>query len=86
MTAICIRATPDRRTLESEPPPMGSSKALNTENHSAHYGIVFIDGNEAAAFEDSLENRCQTNIDPDTWISSKKPQKIFERKNQTTTN
>ncbi|KAJ3641879.1 hypothetical protein Zmor_028349 [Zophobas morio] len=33
--------------------------------HSANNGIVFTDEDKAAAFAHSLENQCQTNIDPD---------------------
>ncbi|KAJ3643999.1 hypothetical protein Zmor_026676 [Zophobas morio] len=42
----------DKRPL---PPPI----------HSANNGIVFTDEDKAAAFAHSLENQCQTNIDPD---------------------
>ncbi|KAJ3641934.1 hypothetical protein Zmor_028404 [Zophobas morio] len=33
--------------------------------HSANNGIVFTEEDKAAAFAHSLENQCQTNIDPD---------------------
>ncbi|KAJ3649759.1 hypothetical protein Zmor_021482 [Zophobas morio] len=47
------------------------AKALRTGRrplppiHSANNGIVFTDEDKAAAFAHSLENQCQTNIDPD---------------------
>ncbi|KAJ3649665.1 hypothetical protein Zmor_021392 [Zophobas morio] len=47
------------------------AKALRSDKrplppiHSANNGIVFTDEDKATAFAHSLENQCQTNIDPD---------------------
>ncbi|KAJ3643881.1 hypothetical protein Zmor_026565 [Zophobas morio] len=47
------------------------AKALRSDKrplppiHSANNGIVFTEEDKAAAFAHSLENQCQTNIDPD---------------------
>ena len=54
------------RVLEHRGPiDLESDKRPLPPIHSAHNGIVFTDEDKASAFANSLENQCQTNVDPD---------------------